>query len=130
MAYPHDEQTEPESVFQSMRSVEVAMRDFLSALDRKSDNEGHLIRAWSRCSQAFGELREKELRCSAQPLEDQERFEDELERLQRLNAVVTAAVGRERDQLVERLERAMKAGKILSNFKSTDQTGATCDVAG
>ncbi|MFT4539835.1 MAG: hypothetical protein ACI841_001367 [Planctomycetota bacterium] len=116
--------------FERMRAVELSMRDFLAALDSETKDESHLLQAWQRCQDNFALMREIGIEPSEVPEAERERFEDALEGLQRLNAVVTAAVGRIRDQLVERLGRTLKTGQLLSNLYSTEQPGSTCDMAG
>ncbi|MDG1049186.1 MAG: hypothetical protein P8R46_03160, partial [Planctomycetota bacterium] len=66
------------------------------------------------------------------PAESHERFDDELEDLLRLNAVLTAAVKQDRDAMVQRLKVTRESRRELARQSASVSEGAgnRCDVSG
>ena len=54
----------------------------------------------------------------------------ELEELVRLNAVLTATAGRDKERLLELLDRARRARQGAEARGPLDETGASCDLRG
>ena len=66
------------------------------------------------------------------PADGRERFDDQLEDLLRLNAVLTAAVKQDRDALLQRLKVTRESRRDLARQVSgaPDGAGNRCDVSG
>lgn len=64
------------------------------------------------------------------PAEEIDRFDDELEELVRLNAVLIAAAVQDREGLIGRLVRVRSSLRDLDFYAESGSAGARCDVSG
>lgn len=127
---PEGEDGSMAPLFTAMERLASGLRNFLSVLDSDLEDAEHLMPSWQACCKAFDDFRLLNAGRQGFTPDELERYEDLIDELQRLNAVVTAAVGRERDQLLERLDLAHRADRSLAYYASTEASGTTCDVAG
>ena len=122
----------PESVALQARfdGLDRSMREFLAVLEASTPEDDRVNTSWLRCSEAFACLGEAgEL---LQSLQGQARAaaEERLDELVRLNAVLSAAVRRQRDELVGQLDHARNVRNAMTRLGSATETGGTCDLSG
>ncbi|QDV05012.1 hypothetical protein Poly30_05070 [Planctomycetes bacterium Poly30] len=127
--------TAPADPFVELESSKRALRDGLTLLDRSAsgdtdqDDAGRLA-AWKK---VMASLRAapapEELRASV-PADRLEAFDDELEELLRLNAVLVSVVSSEKDQVLGKLRKVREARRGMAYYGSASPEGDRCDISG
>lgn len=118
------------SAFASLQGMRDSLKEGLALLDGAAHDDPHVVDALGELTAeiaAFGNP--KELRESV-AIEDHERFDDELEELIRLNAVLVAAVSQDREQLFGRLKQVRTSLRDLEYYGEQGSSGARCDISG
>ncbi len=116
--------------FEALARMRTVLRDGLALLDGAEHDDPQVAASLARIAAAIqGEDDPVALRARV-PEADQERFDDELEELIRLNAILTAAASSDRDQMVVRLKAVRESRRDLSYYGGAGNEGARCDVSG
>lgn len=115
--------------FEAIAEARDVLRAGLAALDRV--HEGDELAALDHVNRVLGELADPSaLRETVDP-DDLDRFDDELEEVARLNAVLVSAAASERDRLVDKLSQVRSTRRDLGRHTVKSETsGARCDIAG
>lgn len=121
---------EATDLFEQLERFALSMREFLGVLECSTPDDDRVSTSWERCSEAFRELGHTQGLLEQLEPEDREEAEGRIDELVRLNAVLTAAVRRERDHLVQQLDRTSSARRAFSRYGRTGGTGGTCDLSG
>jgi len=108
------------------------MEDGLALLDGASVEDADVPDALGRLASTVAEVGDFAAMRESIQAGDHERFDDELEDLLRLNAVLTAAVKQDRDALVRRLKVTRESRRELARQVGGAPGGAgnRCDVSG
>lgn|GEM_PF-3589981 len=121
-----------DEAFGRLAEARRAMESGLALLDGSSVEDGDVPAALGRIaavvSEAGGYATMRENIAAA----DLERFDDELEDLLRLNAVLTAAVRQDREALIQRLKITRESRRDLARQSPdvSEGSGGRCDVSG
>ncbi|MDG1984960.1 MAG: hypothetical protein P8M11_10355 [Planctomycetota bacterium] len=109
-----------------------AMEDGLALLDGAAVDDVDVPVALGRIAAALASAADLAAMREGVPAESHERFDDELEDLLRLNAVLTAAVKQDRDAMVQRLKVTRESRRELARQSASVSEGAgnRCDVSG
>lgn len=111
-----------------------ALREGLTLLDRSAsgnadqDDAGRLA-AWQRIMATLAGAPPLEQLREAVPEDRLADFDDELEELIRLNAILVAAVATEKDHVVGKLRKVREARRGMSYYGSPAE-GDRCDISG
>ena len=108
------------------------LEEGLALLDGAAFDDPELPDALGRLVEALAEGPDPGVLRDDVPASEQDRFDDEAWELVRLNAVLTSAVQRDRDAIVERLGSARSALKTLRHQGAprSEGSGGRCDVSG
>jgi len=106
------------------------MREFLEALEGSSFEDDRIAGAWARCDEAYAELGDPAKLLEGLEPEPRALVEERVDEVLRLNAVLTSAVRRERDEMLQLLEQAGLSRKALQGYASPGEVGGTCDLSG
>ncbi len=121
--------------FASLESASRVLRDGLALLDesvasRESGGSPDLAERLAGLTKALGDLPDPVALRATVPADELERFDDELEELSRLNAVLLAAVAHDRDSVGERLVRVHRSRRDLQPHRVDGPGGVRCDATG
>ena len=121
--------------FAELRCAKEALRDGLALLQGATPGEpdqsgaGRVV-AWQQVLERIAAAGSPEaLRRRVAPARHQE-FDDELEEMMRLNAVLVAAVGEEKDLLFGRLRVVRESRRDLAFYGPVATEGERCDISG
>ena len=108
------------------------LEEGLALLDGAAFDDPEIPDALGRLVEALAEGPDPGVLRDDVPASEQDRFDDEAWELVRLNAVLTSAVQRDRDAIVERLGSARAALKTLRHQGAprSEGAGGRCDVSG
>lgn len=108
------------------------MEDGLALLDGASAEDADIPVALGRLAATLASVGDFAAMRDSVPADGRERFDDQLEDLLRLNAVLTAAVKQDRDALLQRLKVTRESRRDLARQVSgaPDGAGNRCDVSG
>ena len=118
--------------FQSLRESRRVLEEGLALLDGAAHDDIAIPEAIGRISASLGASEDPATLRAAVAKDDLERFDDELEDVLRLNAILVTAVKRDRDALVQRLKATRESRRDLKRQSSGDSAaaGVRCDVSG
>ena len=119
-----------EEVIGRIDAFERSMREFLEMLRDSTPEDDRVMTSWSRCSDAFRNMGDTDRLLDGLEGEDRARVEDRVDDLVRLNAVLASAVRRERDHVVQALDRTHGGRRALAGYASHDEVGEICDLSG
>lgn len=108
------------------------MGDGLALLDGAAVDDSDVPVALGRIAKVLAEAGDFASMREEVPAADHDRFDDELEDLLRLNAVLTAAVKQDREALVRRLKVTRESRRDLArqSVAASEGAGNRCDVSG
>lgn len=116
--------------FEALASMKATLEEGLALLDSVSVEDAAGLDALARVAAAVaGGPDPASLRAAVEPgrLDD---FDDQLEELMRLNAVLTRAAALDRDRLSERLKNVRTSRRDLSYYAAgTAGSGERCDLS-
>ena len=118
--------------FDSLAASRRALEEGLALLDGAPHDDPEIPAAIGRIAASLASADDPVALRAALPDEDRERFDDEIEELMRLNAVLVSAVTRDREVLAERLGVAREARRVLRRQGGGESAcaGARCDISG
>ena len=118
--------------FGRLHEARRAMEDGLALLDGAAVDDVDVPVALGRIAAALASAADLAAMREGVPAESHERYDDELEDLLRLNAVLTAAVKQDRDAMVQRLKVTRESRRELARQSASVSEGAgnRCDVSG
>ena len=118
--------------FARLHEARRAMEDGLALLGGAAVDDVDVPVALGRIAAALASAADLAAMREGVPAESHERFDDELEDLLRLNAVLTAAVKQDRDAMVQRLKVTRESRRDLARQSASVSEGAgnRCDVSG
>ena len=122
----------PGGPFERLAEARRAMQGGLSLLDGARAEDADVPAARERLSRALADTGDFAAARKEVPQGDLECFDDELEDLLRLNAVLTAAVRQDREALMQRLKATRESRRDLARQAAAPSEGAggRCDVSG
>ena len=125
----------PTDPFLVLEGTKRTLRDGLTLLDRSAsgdtdqDDAGR-VAAWQKVMGALHAAPyPEELRANV-PADRLEAFDEEIEELLRLNAVLLSAVSSEKDQVLGKLRKVREARRGLAYYGSAAPEGDRCDISG
>jgi hypothetical protein len=124
--------TGSDAAFGRLAEARRAMESGLALLDGSSVEDGDVPAALGRIAAVVSEAGGYSVMRASVGEADLERFDDELEDLLRLNAVLTAAVKQDREALIQRLKATRESRRDLARQAPdvSEGSGARCDVSG
>ena len=124
--------SDADAAFARLAEARRAMEGGLALLDGSSVEDGDVPAALGRIAAVVSEAGSYAALRESVVEEDLERFDDELEDLLRLNAVLTAAVKQDREALIQRLKVTRESRRDLARQAPdvSEGSGGRCDVSG
>lgn len=116
--------------FETLASMRRALQEGLGLLDGAAHDDPEVAPALARIVAALGAHEDPAALRARLPEAAHERFDDELEELIRLNAILASAASSDRDRLVGRLKAVRESRRDLAYYGGAGSEGARCDVSG
>ena len=116
-------------LFRRLDAASASLRSCLQEIDGGAPDDPGVGRHFDVMGQAFAELGDLELLWEQVEGKDEERLQDGLEELMRLNAVLTRVVQRDEERLRGKMAHARVGHKNLEALRLDTQTGGTCDMS-
>ena len=119
-----------QAAFERIAQMRAKLKGGLALLDDAGHDDPTIADGLGKLTEALHAFEDPtELRAQV-PAEDLERFDEDLEELARLNAVLIAAAVQDREGLVSRLVRVRSSLRDLNFYAESGSAGARCDVSG
>ncbi|MBL6756915.1 MAG: hypothetical protein ISQ11_10935 [Planctomycetes bacterium] len=124
--------TDASAAFDRLAEARRVMESGLALLDGASVEDADVPAALGRIAAVVSEAGAYPAMREGIPAAELERFDDELEDLLRLNAVLTAAVKQDREALTQRLKATRESRRDLARQAPdvSEGSGGRCDVSG
>jgi len=116
--------------FEALARMRTVLRDGLALLDGAEHDDPQVSVTLARIAAALDAEDDPATLRAKVADQDHDRFDDELEDLIRLNAILAAAASADRDRLVDRLKTVRESRRDLAYYGGAGGEGARCDVSG
>ncbi|MFT7676852.1 MAG: hypothetical protein ACI8QC_000828 [Planctomycetota bacterium] len=116
-------------LFTRLDAARASLRSCLEELDGGAPNDSGVGRGFEVMGQAFAELGDLESLWDQVNAKDEERLQDSLEELMRLNAVLTKVVQRDEERLRGQIAHARIGRQNIAAQKIDGEIGGTCDMS-
>lgn len=116
--------------FEALARMRTVLRDGLGLLDGAGQEDPEVPTALARVAAALQAHEDPAALRARVPEADHERFDDELEELIRLNAILASAASSDREHLVGRLKAVRESRRDLAYYGGAGSEGARCDISG
>ncbi len=121
--------------FAELESAKQALRDGLTLLDQSApgevdqDDTGSTA-AWEQVAARFATAESPEALRERVAFDRVPEFDEKLEEVIRLNAVLAAAIAQEKDHLLSRLRSVRESRRDLAFYGAVAAEGERCDISG
>ena len=116
--------------FERIAAMRAKLKSGLALFDDAAHDDPTVADGLRKLTEALHAFEDPTALRASVPAGDLERFDDELEELARLNAVLIAAAVQDREGLVNRLVRVRSSLRDLNFYAESGSAGARCDVSG
>lgn len=117
-------------VFERLEAARESLRSCLSELDSCAPNDAGVGRRFDSMRVAFQDLGDLAALWDQIPDEEEDRLQEGLEELMRLNTVLTRVVQRDEERLLAELSHARQGRLGLEALRQPTESGGSCDVSG
>lgn len=116
--------------FEALGRMKAALEEGLALLDGTADDDQAVAAALGRVAEEVNAGPNPEVLREAVAAPDLDRFDDQLEELMRLNAVLARAVSMDRERLIGRLKSVRDSRRDLSYYDDArGPSGGRCDMS-
>lgn len=116
--------------FEEVAEARDLLKNALALFDGSNHDDAEAPGAMARVTAGLSTLRDPAALRREVPEAERERFDDELEELLRLNAVLVEAIRLDQEELVRRLRTVRTSQRDLSYHGAVASSGSRCDVSG